>query len=98
MSPRNLWVCSYQTEVLTVIEFTIHGLPYFFRCTEDLATDWVNNKLYFTDSVHARIEVIDLDQPDQRVELLRTGGNTLPRSIAVDPRSRYICSFILYYF
>ena len=61
-------------------------------CVEDLATDWVNNKLYFTDALHARIEVIDLDQPEQRVELLRTGGNTIPRSIVVDPRSRYALS------
>ena len=38
---------------------------------------------------------MDIDQPHQRVELLRTGGNTIPRSIVVDPRSRYIQSLFV---
>ena len=53
--------------------------------SEDLALDWINNKLYWTDTLYARIEVMDIDTL-YRKELLRTGANTLPRAIAVDPR------------
>ena len=37
----------------------------------------------------ARIEVLDLETY-YRAEVLRTGPNTLPRAIVVDPDSRYI--------
>ena len=56
-----------------------------FAHTEDLALDWINNKLYWTDAFYARIEVMDIDTL-YRKELLRPGPNTLPRAIAVDPR------------
>ena len=50
--------------------------------------DWISNKLYWADAVLARIEAIDLDTL-VRVEVLRTGANTVPRAIAVDPLNRY---------
>ena len=46
--------------------------------------DWVSGKLYWTDAVWARIEAMDLENLI-RIELLRTGTNTAPRGIAVDP-------------
>ena len=55
--------------------------------TDDLAVDWINDKVYWTDAVHARIEVIDIDSK-KRKELLRTGPNSVPRAIAVDPSTR----------
>ena len=57
--------------------------------TDDLAVDWISNKLYWVDAVWARIEVLDLETY-YRAEVLRTGPNTLPRAIAVDPESRYV--------
>ena len=49
--------------------------------------DWIGNNLYWTDAVHARIEVMDMDT-GYRMELMRTGANTIPRAIAVDPSNR----------
>ena len=53
----------------------------------DIAVDWIADVLYWVDSSWARIEVLDLDNLN-RTELLRTGPNTNPSAIAVDPRSR----------
>lgn len=50
--------------------------------------DWVSGKLYWTDAGWARIEAMDLESLI-RVELIRTGTNTAPRGIAVDPNRRY---------
>ena len=55
--------------------------------TDDISLDWIGNNLYWTDAVYARIEVMDLDT-NERMELLRTGANTIPRAIAVDPSTR----------
>ena len=49
--------------------------------------DWVGNNLYWTDAFYARIEVLDLDTRHRR-ELMRTGSDTIPTGIAVDPRTR----------
>ena len=54
---------------------------------DDIAMDWIGNNLYWTDARYARIEVMDMDSM-QRMELLRAGGNTIPRAIAVDPSTR----------
>ena len=54
---------------------------------ESLALDWVGHNLYWTDSFWARIEVMDLNSTE-RAEVLRTGENTVPRGIAVDPTNR----------
>lgn len=55
--------------------------------TEDLAVDWVSNKLYWIDALWARIEVMDI-ATGQRTELIRTSNHSIPRGIAVDPISR----------
>lgn len=55
---------------------------------DDIALDWIGNNLYWTDAFYARIEVMDLDTRHRR-ELMRTGNNTIPRAIAVDPSTRY---------
>lgn len=55
----------------------------------DLAVDWVANNLYWVDSGWARIEVLSLSTM-YRAEVLRTGANTNPTAIAVDPVIRYI--------
>ena len=57
--------------------------------TEDIAVDWVSNKLYWIDSLWARIEVMDVAS-GQRAELIRTNNHSIPRGIAVDPLARYI--------
>ena len=68
----------------------VHGYS-FYSCdqfaTDDIAVDWIGNNLYWTDAVHARIEVMDMDT-GYRMELMRTGANTIPRAIAVDPSTR----------
>ena len=51
--------------------------------------DWVSGNLYWTDAGWARIEAMDLDSLI-RVEVIRTGTNTAPRAIAVDPIRRYV--------
>ena len=54
---------------------------------DDIAVDWVSNKLYWVDAVWARIEVLDLESM-LRAEVLRTGPSTLPRGIAVEPTTK----------
>lgn len=58
-----------------------------FSFTDDVAIDWIGNNLYWTDAVWARIEVMNLDTL-YRTEVLRTGANTNPRAITVDPTTR----------
>lgn len=60
---------------------------HFLNLLDDIAVDWVSNKLYWVDAVWARIEVLDLDSL-LRAEVLRIGPNTLPRAIAVEPTTR----------
>jgi low density lipoprotein-related protein 2 len=50
---------------------------------ENLAVDWVNNKLYLVETKVSRIDMVNLDG-SQRVTLITENlGN--PRGIAVDP-------------
>ena len=56
--------------------------------TDDIAVDWVSGKLYWTDAGWARVEAMDMESLI-RVELIRTGINTVPRAIALDPIRRY---------
>ena len=65
----------------------MHSFPVISACIDDVAIDWVGNNLYWTDAVWARIEVMNLDTRD-RAEVLRTGTNTNPRAIVVDPTTR----------
>jgi hypothetical protein len=55
----------------------------------DIAVDWIANNLYWVDAAWARIEVLSLNTMS-RAEILRTGANTNPISIAVDPVNRYM--------
>lgn len=60
--------------------------------TEGLAVDWVSNKLYWTESLYRRIEVLDLDTM-VRSPILTVDPHSGLRDIAVDPSTR--CSFVL---
>ena len=51
--------------------------------TDDLAWDWINQKLYWTDACTVRIEVYD-PLNDYRTVLIYTGLSA-PRGIVVDP-------------
>ena len=55
--------------------------------------DWVNDKLYWVDSLWARIEVMDIGVGGngERAELIKLTNHTIPRGISVDPLTRY-CS------
>ena len=65
-------------------------MSYNYVCfTDDIAVDWVSNKLYWVDAVWARIEVMDLETLN-RTQILRTGPNTSPRAIAVEPINRFV--------
>ena len=55
----------------------------------DIAVDWVGGHLYWVDSSWARIEALDFNNFN-RTEILRTGPNTNPSAIAVDPLRRYM--------
>ena len=61
----------------------------FVYYIDDLAVDWVSNKLYWVDAAWARIEVLDLESL-YRAEVLRVGANTNPRAIAVEPHMRSV--------
>jgi len=55
------------------------------RRPEGLACDWVNNKIYWTDSETKRIEVTSVD-PDPIIRrVLFWDGIDLPRAIVVSP-------------
>ena len=51
---------------------------------EDIAWDWVNQKLYWTDTVNDTIKVYD---PIRNI-LINTGAGSQPRAIIVDPSTR----------
>jgi low density lipoprotein receptor-related protein 5/6 len=52
---------------------------------EGLACDWVNNKIYWTDSEMDRIEVTSLDPEQPLRRVLFWENLELPRAIAVAP-------------
>ena len=63
--------------------------PYLLIITIDgLAVDWINHKLYWTDARLKEIVVYDLLQ-GFRKQLIDTGRDSIPRSIIVDPASRW---------
>lgn len=49
--------------------------------------DWIANNIYWTDYDLAVIMVLDLDTLSSKT-LMKTGPNTVPGDIAVDPNSR----------
>eukprot|EP00061_Rhincodon_typus_P013712 g40252.t1 len=50
---------------------------------ENIAVDWVNNKLYVVETSISRIEVVDLNGSNRITLIAENLGN--PRGIAVDP-------------
>ena len=55
--------------------------------SDGMAWDWLNNKLYWSDSEHREIEVLDPETGD-RMQLVNTGSDTVPRDVVVDPNTR----------
>ena len=82
-------VGEYQLMAIFAVSYIILSILYntFILILDDIAVDWIGNNLYWTDALHARIEVMDMDTR-YRMELMRTGANTIPRAIAVDPSTR----------
>lgn len=56
-------------------------------CTDGIAVDWVNNKLYWTDAIYTMLDVIDLNTL-QRKTLIDFTDDAFPRAIVVDPSTR----------
>ena len=83
---KYLWI---EISMLLVSRLS-NSLRMFIACEfpDDLAVDWVSSNVYWVDAAWARIEVIDLRRR-YRAEVLRTGPNTYPRAIAVEPYMRY---------
>ena len=53
---------------------------------EGVAVDWVNDRVYFTDSVLDIIGIYDLTMASSNYSvLIETGSGSTPRSIVVDP-------------
>ncbi len=59
---------------------------------DDIAIDWINDKLYWADATLHKVEVMDLTSGDRKT-LFDTGVGTLPRGIAVDPSTRWVKMF-----
>ena len=55
--------------------------------SDGIAWDWLNKKLYWSDTENQQIEVMDPNTRD-RMQLVETGLNTTPRDVAVDPNTR----------
>ena len=53
--------------------------------SEDLAVDWVANKLYWVESANSSIQVLDLSLGARHRQLIDTGPGSEPRSLVVDP-------------
>ena len=90
MDQKRNWLLIHAYQLLVCDNKHLHAVQYTINhvlCIDDIAVDWVSNKLYWTDSSWARIEALDLNS-SVRVEVLRTGANTVPRAIAVDPINR----------
>ena len=60
----------------------------YSNCTDGVAWDWVNKKLYWTDAGHNTIEVFD-QATGQRMTLINTGRDSNPRGLVVDPTTRF---------
>ena len=66
--------------------------PINFLLIEDIAWDWINQKLYWTDRVNDTIKVYDPIRNIQKI-LVYTGAGSQPRAIIVDPSTRYVCMY-----
>lgn len=56
---------------------------------EDIAVDWISKKLYWTETLYRRIEVLDLETLIN-VPILSVEANSGIRGIALDPSTRCI--------
>ena len=56
--------------------------------TADVAVDWINDKLYFTERRAGKIGEYDLNT-GKRKEVLATGRGSMPENIAVYPFPNY---------
>ena len=68
------------------VEIVYIYVSMIYKCTEGLAWDWVNEKLYWTDACEDEIEVYD-PVTQHRRQLISTGSN--PVAIIVDPVTGY---------
>lgn len=60
-----------------------------FICADDIAWDWISEKMYWTDSCTREVEVYDPTTTYRRV-LFNGSSNVLnPRGIVVDPTTGY---------
>ena len=55
---------------------------------DDLAVDWVNQKLYWTEATNSEILVMDIATRQTAKLIVNYDGSTT-RAIAVDPTTRY---------
>lgn len=55
---------------------------------DGIAFDWMTNKLYFTDEVLDIIGAVDFVSLNATI-LIRTGADTRPRAIVLDPNAGY---------
>lgn len=68
-------------------------MPLFFflnsMYADGIAVDWINAKLYWTDTRNKTVEVLDLSR-GYRTALILTGigSSSMPRAIVVDPQTR----------
>ena len=58
---------------------------YIMILLDDIAWDWINEKLYWTDTCDDDIEVYDPATTYRRMLFNRTMGLVNPRGIVVDP-------------
>ena len=64
---------------------TLHN--FLHPCVGNIAWDWINSKLYWTDTAQQEIEVYDFINSHRRV-IIFTGNTSRPFSIVVDPQNR----------
>ena len=55
---------------------------------DDIAVDWISDKLYWTDNGFDRIGVFDLTSGHYSI-IIDTGVDSSPRGIITDPINRY---------
>ena len=55
--------------------------------SDGIAWDWLNKKLYWSDTDNRGIEVLDPNS-GHRMQLIETGLTTAPRDVVVDPNTR----------
>ena len=62
---------------------------FYFYLTADVAWDWINQKLYWTDPCRSDIEVFDPITEHRRVLFSSSHGLVNPSGIVIDPATGY---------